>query len=121
MEINDEKIGVHDLSESTFENNVTIILTAYEVHQLLKVFDNQLCICNRDQTNTIDIYEKICSQAHGKDFIYYGSKKHKRLEPEYFKKLEEEELKRINENIKKNMEAYRNEGVSWWKKLFGKA
>ena len=120
MGINDEKIG-EQIIEPTFKNNVTIILTAYEVHQLLKVFDNQLCIYNRDQTNTIDIYEKIATQLSGKNFVINGSEKHRRLDPEYFKKLEEEELEKImRENIKKNSKAYKK-SVSWWEKLFGKS
>ena len=102
------------LPEKPFKNNVTITLSAYEIHQLLKVFDNQLCICNREHTNTIDIYEKICSQIHYKDFVYHGSEKHKRLDPEYFKKLaQEEENKKYVENVEKAAKEFKR--VSWWK------
>lgn len=121
MGINDEKIAEQVAIEPTFKNNVTITLSAFDCHKLLRSLDNQLSISNRDTVDTTDVYEKIATQLSGKNFVINGSEKHRKLEPEHFKKLEQEELEKImRENIKKNSEAYKK-SVSWWGKLFGKA
>jgi len=108
--------------EKPFENMVTIKLTAYDCHKLLEVFDNQLRICNIDNRNTIDVYEKIASQIHDKEFCVHGSEKHRRLEPEYFKQIEElnnkgiEEAKKIiNDSAKEFKRNY------WWKRFWRKS
>jgi hypothetical protein len=68
---------------------VTVSLTSYEWHRLLKELEYIQQICNRDNSYAIDMWEKISTELSGYNQIVQGSAKHKTLCPEEFKKLEQ--------------------------------
>ncbi len=44
---------------------LTVTLTSYEWHALLKSLEEHMCIVNRNQENTFTLYELIASQLAG--------------------------------------------------------
>lgn len=78
---------------------VSVSLTSYEWHRLLKELEYIQQICNRDNSYAIDMWEKISTQLSGCNQIVQGSAKHKELLPEEYAKLME--AKTVKEEPKK--------------------
>jgi hypothetical protein len=89
-------------------------LTVYEWHKLLKELEFLRNICNRDQDDVIDLWEKISTQLSDTRQVIFGSKRHRELEPDIFKKTEVPPASKQEPPIKKETWGFLNP-FSWMK------
>lgn len=47
------------------DNKISIMLTAYQWHNLLEELEDRLCVVNIDRKNLVEVYEAIAGQLRG--------------------------------------------------------
>ena len=97
------------------ETKIKVEMTVFDWHKLLKELEFRMSFVG-DRKVPEDLYEQIATQlSSGKEFIFSGSEKHQRLDPEGFKKTQEERNKKELE-VKKEESAQKD----FWDSFFNK-